>query len=136
MTFKNVTLTAYYPSVDEMDGLMEYLDTTGNPLATLQVRHFSFAVEKITRLLFPQDYLDDNAHYVTVSMDENLKIPYGTRICIAELNVHYRRRINFQIRDTASNVKAQGYRRVDICVRSEADSYDHAVNLKAATISF
>lgn len=69
-------------------------------------------------------------------MDEDLKIPYGTPICIPQLNVHYRRRINLQIRDTASNVKARGYRRVDICVRSEADSYDHAVNLKQATVVF
>lgn len=69
-------------------------------------------------------------------MDEDLKIPYGTLICIPQLNDHYRRRIVLQVRDTASNVKRQGYRRVDICVRSEADSYDHIVNLKSATVVF
>lgn len=72
--------------------------------------------------------------YVTVSMDEDLRIPYGTRICIPELNAHYNRRINLQIRDSASNVKGHGYRRVDICVRSEADSYDQIVNLKRVSV--
>lgn len=37
MNFKNVTLTAYYPS-DEKDDAMEYLDTKGQALATLQVK--------------------------------------------------------------------------------------------------
>ncbi|KAG4075852.1 hypothetical protein HA402_003678 [Bradysia odoriphaga] len=83
-----------------------------------------------------QDYFDNTVDYVTVSMDKNLQIPYATQICIPELNEHYRRHINFQVRDTASNVKGKGVRRVDICVRSEADSYDHAVNLKGATVIF
>lgn len=97
---------------------------------------FRFFYTRNNQIIYAQDFLDDNIDYVTVSMDEDLQIPYGTRICIPELNAHYRRRINFQIRDTGSNVKGQGYRRVDVCVRSEAESYDHAVNLKRATIVF
>lgn len=69
-------------------------------------------------------------------MDEDLRIPYGTEICIPELNEHYHRRIHFQVRDSADNVNKQGIRRADVCVRSEADSYDLAVNLKQATIVF
>lgn len=134
MNFKNVTLTAYYAG-DENDDPMEYLDTRGKALATLQVRRTTFRWSKFADI-FSQDFLDDNVDHVTVSMDEDLNVPYGTRICIPQLNEHYRRRINLQIRDTASNVKGQGFRRVDICVRSEADSYDHAVNLKQATIVF
>lgn len=68
-------------------------------------------------------------------MDEDLNIPYGTVICIPQLNAHYRRRIILQVRDAANNVQGQGYRRVDICVRSEADSYDHAVNLKNVSVT-
>ncbi|KAJ6640116.1 hypothetical protein Bhyg_12865 [Pseudolycoriella hygida] len=115
MTFENVTLTAYYPSIENNDP-KEYLDTKGHALATLQ------------------DFLAGKIDFVTVSMDEGLKIPYGTPICIPQLNAHYRRQINLQVRDSANNVKGRRYRRVDICVQSESDSYDPVVNLKRVSI--
>lgn len=67
-------------------------------------------------------------------MDPLLFIPYETNVCIPELNQHYKRYINFQVRDTGSNMIGQGYQRVDICVRSEADSYDRITNLKDVTL--
>lgn len=57
-------------------------------------------------------------------MDKNLNIPYGTPVCIPELNQHFGHRIRIQVRDTSSDLTDTGYSRADICVRSESDSYD------------
>lgn len=69
-------------------------------------------------------------------MDKNLKIPYGTNVCIPELNDHYKKHITFQIRDSGDNVDGFGYGRIDICVRSEVDSYDRSVNMNNVTLVF
>lgn len=61
-------------------------------------------------------------------MDRSLNLPYGTQLCIPELNQHYRRRINVVVRDTNTGLDGSGTSRVEICVRSESDSYDLAVN--------
>lgn len=55
-------------------------------------------------------------------------------MCIAALNEHFGRPIRFEVRDSGYNVLDVGYRQVDICVRSEADSYDHIVNLDRVTV--
>lgn len=67
-------------------------------------------------------------------MDEKLGLSYGTKVCVPELNRHFKRKLNFQIRDSGDNVYGQGYERADICVRSEADSYDDIVNLSSVTL--
>lgn len=72
--------------------------------------------------------MDDRNQYVTISMDPDLGIPYGTSVCIPELNVHFGHRIRAQIRDSSSDLKGTGFTRAEICVRSESDSYDTTVN--------
>lgn len=61
-------------------------------------------------------------------MDEKLQIPYGTNVCIPQLNQHFGHRIRIQVRDTSSDLTGTGYTRADICVRSETDSYDIILN--------
>lgn len=64
-------------------------------------------------------------------MDESLKIPYGTKACIPELNQHFGHRVVFEVRDTSSDLNGSKYKRADICVRTEIDSYDISVNRMA-----
>ncbi|XP_071446726.1 uncharacterized protein [Hetaerina americana] len=110
----NATATAYYPSHHpNEDG---FIDMRGKKLRTLQ------------------DYIDGRARYVTISIDPALKIDYGTRVCIPQLNKHYRRHIPFEVRDASDMVWRRGYSRVEICVRSEEDSYDLAVNRNVTLI--
>ncbi|VEN33833.1 unnamed protein product [Callosobruchus maculatus] len=75
-----------------------------------------------------EDYIDNRAEYVTLSMDEGLGIPYGTKVCIPELNGHFGHRIVLEVRDSSFDLSGSGYSRADICVRSEIDSYDAIVN--------
>ena len=79
--------------------------------------------------------MDNRAEFVTVAMDKSLNIPYGKSVCIPEINAHFRRYIKFEVRDTNEDI-TDGYRRLDICVRSEADFYDNIVNLENATLIF
>lgn len=67
-------------------------------------------------------------------MDSKLKIPYGTSVCIPELNKHYGHRLRIEVRDTSSNLNGKGFERADICVRSEIDSYDINVNNKVTLV--
>lgn len=67
-------------------------------------------------------------------MDENLGIPYGSPVCIPELNEHFGHRIRLQVRDSSSDLYRKGYKRADICVRSEMDSYDVTVNRKITLV--
>ncbi|XP_060531994.1 uncharacterized protein LOC132705425 isoform X3 [Cylas formicarius] len=116
-TFSNVTLTAYYPDYADQDKEYGYQDKRGKKLRTLQ------------------DYLDDRADYVTLSMDEKLGVPYGTEVCIPELNRHFGHRVRLEVRDSSYDLYGEGYSRADICVRSEIDSYDESVN-KVVTLIF
>ncbi|XP_044254948.1 uncharacterized protein LOC123005327 [Tribolium madens] len=111
--FENVTLTAYYPDFNNDEG---FLDKKGENLSTLQ------------------DYLDNRAEFVTLAMDEGLKLPYGTKVCIPELNQHFGHRIILQVRDTSSDLRGSGYKRADVCVRSEIDSYDVTVNRQVTLV--
>ncbi|KAF3428669.1 hypothetical protein E2986_14105 [Frieseomelitta varia] len=70
----NVTLAAYYPVFDS-DNESDYLDARMKKLRTLQ------------------DYIDERAEFVTVSMDLDSGIPYGTKLCIPELNEKFLRKI-------------------------------------------
>ncbi|KAF6208774.1 hypothetical protein GE061_014514 [Apolygus lucorum] len=110
-------LTAYYPDTfsDDESGMV---DVQGNRLRTLQ------------------DYLDGRAPYVTVSMDPRLKVPYGTRVIIPTLNDHFgvKNGIRFEARDAGPHMEGAGFSRLDVCVRSEQDSYDVAVNRVANVV--
>ncbi|XP_008558615.1 uncharacterized protein LOC103579089 [Microplitis demolitor] len=107
--YYNVSLTAYYPDYASDDS-SDYLDMRGKKLKTLQ------------------DFLDGRDEYVTAAMDKNPEIPYGTRVCIPELNQHFKQYIPIQVRDYSPDLEGEGHSSVDICVRSESDSYDFAVN--------
>nr|CAD7462900.1 unnamed protein product [Timema tahoe] len=110
----NSTMTAYYPdySSEEEAG---YLDSRGKQLRTLQ------------------EFLDGRSDYVTAAMDSELGVTYGRAVCIPELNQHFGRPVRVEVRDTDSDMAGAGAARIDICVRSEVDSYDRAVN-KAVTL--
>lgn len=115
MTHGPITLTAYHPLFDS-DRKRDYLDAQNRKLYTLQ------------------EYLDNRAPYVTVGMDPDLKLPYGKEACIPELNRHFRRAVRLQVRDTHEDLRGGGFRRVDICVRTQEDSYDDIVNLLQVTL--
>ncbi|KYN42166.1 hypothetical protein ALC56_03304 [Trachymyrmex septentrionalis] len=107
----NVSLTAYYP-VFETDDTRDYLDDQGDELKTLQ------------------DYLDGRAHYVTVAGNLKSGIPYRTKICIEKLNEYFGKQIPLQIRDQNDykNDKLIDFSRLEICVRTEEDTYDNHLN--------
>lgn len=105
-------MAAYFPDFEEE----EYIDKNGKKLRNLQ------------------DYVDNRDSYVTLSMDENLHIPYGTPVCIPELNKHFGHRIRIEVRDTSDELTGMGYTRADICVRSEVDSYDKTVNREVTLV--
>ncbi|XP_048267269.1 uncharacterized protein LOC105666395 isoform X2 [Bombus terrestris] len=111
--YYNVTLAAYYPVFDS-DNEFDYLDARTRKLRNLQ------------------DYLDDRAEFVTVSMDLDSGIPYGTKLCIPELNEKFLRPIPLQARDKSRyddvGKNSPDFSHVDICVRTEQDTYDNSVN--------
>ncbi|CAG5073670.1 Protein of unknown function [Cotesia congregata] len=74
------------------------------------------------------DFLDGRDEYVTAAMDTNSEIPYGTKVCIPELNQHFKQYIPIQVRDYSPDLEGEGHSSLDICVRGESDSYDFAVN--------
>lgn len=65
---------------------------------------------------------------MTLAMDKILKIPYGTKVCIPELNEHFGHKILVEVRDTSFELTGSGLSRAEICVRTEIDSYDKIVN--------
>ncbi|ESO90943.1 hypothetical protein LOTGIDRAFT_163450 [Lottia gigantea] len=100
--------TAYYPANNALEG--GFVDMRGHNLRTLQ------------------DYLDGKASYVSVAMDNRAGIPYGTAICIPEMNHKHGRNIVFKVVDTGSAFFGKGHSRIDICVRSQSLSYDSTIN--------
>lgn len=100
--------TGYYPADDPIEG--GFVDVHGHKLQTLQ------------------DVLDGGATWVSVAMDRFLHIPYGTHLCIPELNHKYNRVIEFRVVDTGSAFSHKGYSRIDICTRSQHDSLDGTIN--------
>ncbi|XP_011872323.1 PREDICTED: uncharacterized protein LOC105564511 [Vollenhovia emeryi] len=110
--FHNVSLSAYYP-VFGTDDKRNHLDDQGKMLSTLQ------------------DYLDGRARYVTVAGNLRSGIPYGTKVCVEKLNEQFGRQIHLQIRDQSdyeNNDAAIDFSRLEICVRSEEDTYDTYLN--------
>ncbi|PVD30046.1 hypothetical protein C0Q70_09307 [Pomacea canaliculata] len=104
----HATGTGYYPDDSPIEG--GYVDVRDHPLHTLQ------------------EFLAGSAPYVSVAMDEHLRIPYGTQICIKELNQKYHKFIVFKVVDTGPAFTNKGYSRIDICVRDEHASYDDTIN--------
>ncbi|XP_063423211.1 uncharacterized protein LOC134707419 [Mytilus trossulus] len=104
----SATGTGYYPADDPIEG--GFLDRQGHPLHTLQ------------------DFLDGKASWVSVAMDRYLHLSYGTHVCIPQLNHKYHRVIPFRVVDTGSAFSHKGYGRIDICTRSQHDSYDNTIN--------
>ncbi|KAK5645385.1 hypothetical protein RI129_006685 [Pyrocoelia pectoralis] len=113
--YRNVTLAAYFP-------------------ANLEDEDDSFRDIKGKRLRSLQDYLDNRSEFVTLAMDEKLGLPYGTNVCIPELNTYFKRYLKFQVRDSGTDLMGMGYKRADIFVRTEVDSYDTVVNSKATLV--
>ncbi|XP_072763057.1 uncharacterized protein [Anoplolepis gracilipes] len=111
--FHNVSLSAYYPIFGTNDK-QNHLDERGKMLNTLQ------------------DYLDDRTHYVTVAGNLRSGISYGTKICIEKLNERFGQHILLEIRDQIDcendNVLKNDFSRLEICVRTEEDTYDTYVN--------
>uniref|UniRef100_A0A182FJX7 Uncharacterized protein n=2 Tax=Anopheles albimanus TaxID=7167 RepID=A0A182FJX7_ANOAL len=114
-THERVLITAYRP-LFESDRKRDYLDAEGRKLHTLQ------------------EFLDDRAPYVSVGMDPTVGVPYGTEACVPELNRHFRRPVRLRVTDHHEDLRGGAYRRLEICVRTQEDSYDDAVNLLQATL--
>nr|XP_022319350.1 uncharacterized protein LOC111122087 [Crassostrea virginica] len=79
-------------------------------------------------LMTLQDYLEGRVAHVSVAMDNHIGIPYGTHVCIPELNRKYHRFIDFVVVDTGSAFYGKGYSRIDICVRTRHDSFENTIN--------
>ncbi|XP_053984943.1 uncharacterized protein LOC128896502 [Hylaeus anthracinus] len=109
----NVSLSAYYPDFSS-DNESDYLDARMKKL-----RNF-------------QDFLDGRVEFVSISMDLDSGIPYGTKVCIPELNAKFSRQIPLQARDRShysdAKTNSPDFSHVEICVRSEEDTYDNSVN--------
>ncbi|KAJ8965695.1 hypothetical protein NQ317_009897 [Molorchus minor] len=112
-TYENVSLTAYYPDYNDQDSGLGYQDKKR---------------KRATNFTGDYDFVDGRAEFVTLAMDPKLEIPYGSKICIPELNNHYGHRILLEVRDSSIDLYGGGYSRAEICVRSEIDSYDKHVN--------
>ena len=100
--------TGYFPKNVGIEGGPH--DRHGKPLHTLQ------------------SFLAGKAPYVSVAMDRQLDIPYGTRLHIPELEDRYGRPIEFRVVDTGGAFTGKGYSRIDICTASQRHSQDGAVN--------
>ncbi|XP_050462879.1 uncharacterized protein LOC126857468 [Cataglyphis hispanica] len=110
--FHNVSLSAYYPVFGTNDK-RNHLDDRGKMLNTLQ------------------DYLDGRTRYVTVAGNLRSGIPYGTKICIEKLNERFGKQVFLEIRDQIdyeNDDVANDFSRLEICVRTEEDTYDTYVN--------
>ncbi|EFN81744.1 uncharacterized protein LOC105185774 [Harpegnathos saltator] len=108
----NASLTAYYP-VFGTDDKRNHLDERGEKLNTLQ------------------DYLDGRNRYVTVAGNLKSGIPYGTKVCIEKMNERFGRWIPFEVRDQVDYGKddvTPDFSSLEICVRTEEDTYDTYVN--------
>lgn len=102
------TGTGYYPDNSAMEG--GFVDRQGKKLNTLQ------------------DFLAGKADYVSVAMDKNQKIPYGTKLRIPELEKKYGKAIEFRVVDTGGAFTGKGNSRIDICTANEKASTDPTIN--------
>lgn len=99
--------TGYFPDSSEMEG--GFVDMRDRPLQTLQ------------------QYLAGQASYVSVAMDKGV-FPYGTELCIPQLEQKYNMQIPFRVVDTGGAFMGQGTSRIDICTANSAASMDSTIN--------
>ena len=110
--------TGYYPHDDPQEG--GFVDKQKTPLATLQ------------------DYLEGKVSYVSIALDANLytngKIDYGDTFRIPEIEAKYGRPIVFKAVDCGGAFLDKGYHKVDICTRTEEDTFEETINGKLTLI--
>jgi hypothetical protein len=94
-----------------------FTDRRGAPLKTLQ------------------DFLGGQASYVSVAMDKLLKISYGAKLRIPEIEKRYGRLIEFRVVDTGGAFTGKGYTRIDICTADQKASLEPTIN-GALTLQF
>lgn len=102
------TGTGYYPDNSALEG--GFVDRQGKKLNTLQ------------------DFLAGKADYVSVAMDKNQNIPYGTKLRIPELEKKYGKAIEFRVVDTGGAFTGKGNSRIDICTANAKASTDPTIN--------
>jgi len=108
--------TGYYPDSSALEG--GFNDRHDKPLRTLQA------------------FLGGEAEYVSVAMDKNLQIPYGTKLRIPEIEAaHGNKPIEFRVVDTGGAFTDKGYTRIDICTADKKASEDAAIN-RILTLEF
>jgi 3D (Asp-Asp-Asp) domain-containing protein len=107
--------TGYYPDASSLEG--GFTDRHGHPLRTLQ------------------DFVNGKSEYVSVAMDKELNIPYGTKLRIPEIEDAYKTKIEFRVVDTGSAFTGKGYARIDICTADSTASLDPAIN-RILTLQF
>jgi 3D (Asp-Asp-Asp) domain-containing protein len=100
--------SGYYPDQSALEGGSK--DRRGKNLNTLQ------------------DYLANKADYVSVSMDPELPIEYGTVVEIPEINADRGRTVEFRVVDTGGAFKGKGFTRIDICTANRKESLDTTIN--------
>ena len=100
--------SGYFPAPSKMEG--GFKDRRGNKLHTLQ------------------DFLAGKADFVSVAMDSNLPIDYGTKVRIPELEKKYGKKIEFRVVDTGGDFKNKGFTRIDSCVKDRAASKEETIN--------
>ncbi|MCX6713395.1 MAG: hypothetical protein NTY66_04280 [Candidatus Vogelbacteria bacterium] len=99
--------TGYYPDNSAMEG--GFFDMRGAKLQTLQ------------------DFLDGKASFVSVAMDKGA-FPYGTELCIPELEKKYGRQIIFKVVDTGGAFTGKGTAKIDVCTRNQRYSLEMPPN--------
>ena len=107
--------TGYYPDNSALEG--GFKDRMGKDLCTLQ------------------DFLAQKVNYVSVAMDKDLNLPYGTKLGIPEISASYKTSIEFRVVDTGNAFTGKGYTRIDICTANYSSSLDPAVN-RMLTLQF
>ncbi|GEM_PF-3111758 len=108
----NPKATGYYPSEDPVQG--GYVDMHDKPLCTLQ------------------DHVAGKVSYVSLAFDRGLydsgAISYGNVFSIPELDEKYGKHLIFKSVDTGSAFAGKKFTRIDICCKTEQDTFDPSVN--------
>lgn len=118
--------TAYYPFDQDADLEMEGPEHD-------KFGHQLFALE---------DYMEDDAPYVSVAMDKRLNIMNGTPLRIPELerkvNQHYgaKKPIYFRVVDTGGHFTGKGTKAIDICTKLGSSPMTKLVNQKRLLLYF
>ncbi len=100
--------TGYYPFNNAMEGGL--CDRIGKPLCTLE------------------HHIKGYDPFVSVAMDQELDIPYGTLLFIPSFNTYYKRELVFKIVDNGGDFRGKGWGRMDICCMDKVTSEDDFLN--------